>query len=218
MQTKPLAKKLILSIAVCAFLISSFVLWLISEPSSAFRANLKDLMRKELIRIDLKPSKKIVDAIYILGGPQSSLKLKFKKAAELYHKGISKKILILSRPGKTEYSSLLGRNLTNDEWAIWKLEELGIPKNSIEPISIAPDFFGTLTEAKGISGLLKRRGYKSTILISSPYHTHRVKVSFEKFLKDHNVTFYVQGSGERRLLRQLIIELFKLKIYEYFLV
>ena len=64
MQKKPLAKKLVLSIALCAFLISSVVLWLISEPLSAFRANLKDLMRKELIRIDLKLSKKIVAAIY----------------------------------------------------------------------------------------------------------------------------------------------------------
>ncbi len=196
----------------------SFTLWLISESSNALRTNSKDLIRKELIRIDPQPSTNIVDAIYILGGSQCSLKSKFKTTAELYHKGISKKIMILSRQGKTEYSTLLGRNLTNDEWAIWKLEELGIPKNSVEPISIPKGFFGTLTEAKSISELAISRGYRSILLISSPDHTHRIKISFENFLKDHNVTFYIQGSDRRASLRELIIEFIKLKIYQYFLV
>ena len=131
---------------------------------------------------------------------------------------ICKRILILSRPGKTEYSSLPGRNLTNDEWAILTLEELGIPEKRIEAISVKEGFFGTFTEAKGVSKLIKKRGYKSVILISSPYHTHRVKISFEKFLKDHNIMFYVQGSGEEGRSRDLLVEFVKLKIYELFLV
>ena len=196
----------------------SFTLWLISESSNALRTNSKDLIRKELIRIDPQPSTNIVDAIYILGGSQCSLKSKFKTAAELYHKGITKKIMILSRPGITEYSSLIGRNLTNDEWAILKLEKLGILKENVEPIHIKEGFFGTLREAKGISRLIEERGYKSAILISSPHHTHRVRISFRNFLKDHNVTFYIQGSDRRASLTELIVEFIKLKIYEYFLV
>lgn len=206
-------------IAAFAFLVSSsFALWLASESSSAFRINLKDLIREELVCVDPIIYTNVVDAIYVLGGSQSSLKLKFKTASDLYHKGISKKLMILSRPGITEYSSLLGRNLTNDEWAMLKLEELGIPKKSVEPLSIAKGFFGTLAEAKYFSMLIIKRGYKNTVLISSPYHTHRVKISFEKYLKDHNVKFYVQGSWDRGLLRELIVEFIKLKIYEYFLV
>lgn len=209
----------VILIAACAFLISSsFVLWLVSSPSNAFRGKVGELIRKELIREDSKRFTNVVDAIYLLGGSQNSLEFKFKRAADLYHDGICKRILILHRPGKTEYSSLLRRNLANDEWAILKLEEFGIPKKNVEPIRIKKGFFGTLTEAKGISRLIIKREYKSIILISSPYHTHRVKISFEKFLKDHNVTFYVQGSDQRVSLMHFLVEFIKLKIYEYLLV
>jgi len=53
-----------------------------------------------------------------LGGSQRSLELKYKTASELFHKGICKRIWILSRPGKTEYSKSLRRNLTNDECSL----------------------------------------------------------------------------------------------------
>jgi uncharacterized SAM-binding protein YcdF (DUF218 family) len=209
----------VILIATCAFLISSsFALWLATEGSSEFRANLRDRIRKELIREDLKRFTNVVDAIYLLGGSQNSLEFKFKKAADLYHDGICKRILILHRPGKTEYSGLLRRNLANDEWAILKLEEFGIPKKIVEVIRIKEEFFGTLTEAKGISSLIKKRRYKSVILISSASHTHRVKISFENFLQHDSIKVYVQSSDEKGSLGQLLIELIKLKIYEYFLV
>lgn len=209
----------ILFIVACAFFVSSsFALWLIDGSLSGLRASLEDLIREELIHEDSKICTNVVDAIYVLGGFQSSLEFKFKTAATLYHDGICKRILILSRPGKTEYSSLLGRNLTNDEWAILKLEKLGIPTKNVEAICIKKGFFGTLTETKGISELVNKRGYKSIILISSPYHTHRVKISFEEFLKDHNVTSYVQGSGRKACLKELIVEFIKLKVYQYLLV
>jgi len=214
-----LSTRRLLLICLSIFLaITFFGLWLQTDSASGFRKELKVHLREKLINTDTLSPNATIDAIYILGGPPESLRLKFKKAADLYHKGICKRILILSRPGKTEYSSLLRRNLTNDEWAISKLNELDIPKNSVEPISIEKGFFGTLREAKGISRLIKKRGYKSVTLISSPYHTHRIRISFEKFLKEHNVVFYVQGSGERASLRQLITEYIKLKIYEYMLV
>ena len=206
-------------LAACAFLVlSSFSLWLASDNSSAFRAILKHLIREELVSENPKTYPNVVDAIYVLGGSQSSLEFKFKTTAELYHNGVSRKIMILSRPGKTEYSSLLGRNLTNDEWAICKLEDLGIPQESVELVSIAKGFFGTLTEAGSISRVIEKRGYKSLVLISSPYHTHRVRISFEKFLNDHDVTLYVHGSDEKDLQGELVKEFIKLKIYEYLLV
>jgi hypothetical protein len=130
---------------------------------------------------------------------------------------MQKKILILSRTGKTEYSVSLGRNLTNDEWSILKLKEFGVPKERIETIRINEGFFGTFSEAKGISSLIKNRGYKSLLLISSPDHTHRVKISFNKHLKGR-AAFYVQGSEEKQFLRDLIVEFFKLKVYQYLLV
>ena len=123
-----------------------------------------------------------------------------------------------ARPGKTEYSPSLGRNLTNDEWSILKLKEFGVPKEHIEPIKIKEGFFRTFAEAKGISSLIKIRGYKSLLLVSTPYHTHRLKISFDNFLKNQNTSLLIQGSETKAFLRDLIIEFFKLKVYQYFLI
>ncbi|MEA3435258.1 MAG: YdcF family protein [Thermodesulfobacteriota bacterium] len=184
----------------------------------------------ELIDINPLPSGTKVDAIYVLGGSQTSLELKYKTASELYHKGICKRIWILSRSGITEYSASMGRNLTNNEWSILKLTEFGVPAECIEPIKINEGFFGTFTEAKGISSLIKKQGYKSLLLIASPEHLYRAEISFDNFLKDQNISIYacpvksgfyltgVKGSSGRVLLRDLLLEFIKLKVYQYFLV
>lgn len=191
---------------------------LLLGSSGVFRSSLKDYLSNRLIACDtLKPGD-FVDIVYILGGSQKSLKLKFKTAADFYHKGVCKKILFLSQAGVTEYSSLLQRNLTNNEWASLNLVNLGIPKKNIKPIDLKEGFFGTYSEAKGISTLLKEKKYKSILLISAPYHTQRVKNSFNSFLQDQDVSVYVQGSGEKLFLRHFIVEFIKLKVYQYLLV
>ena len=77
---------------------------------------------------------------------------------------------------------------------------------------------GTFSEAKAISSLLKSRGYKDIVLISSDSHTKRIKISFNNFLKDQDIKTYTQGSGQRVLLRHAIFEFIKLKVYQYFLI
>jgi len=203
--------------ALFVFLFSA--IWLNSASSDAFRTDLKHLILSELIDINPLPSGSKVDAIYVLGGSQTSLELKYKTASELYHKGICKRIWILSRPGITEYSVSLGRNLTNNEWSILKLKEFGVPDDCIEPIKAKEGFFGTFTEAKGISSLIKRQGFKSLLLISSPEHLYRAEISFDNFLKDQNTSIYIKGSGEHDVsLRYLLVEFIKLKVYQYLLV
>jgi len=193
-------------------------IWLTNSSASPFRADLKHFLSDELIQINPPAPGIKVDVIYVLGGSQKSLEYKYKTVAALFHKGICKRIWILSRPGKTEYSLSLGRNLTNDEWSIMKFKEFGVPKEHIEPRKIKEGFFGTFAEAKGVSSLMKKRRYKSMLLVSAPYHTHRVKVSFDNFLKNQNTSFLIQGSGEEALLKHLIVEFFKFKIYQYFLI
>ena len=194
------------------------IIWLNSNSASHVRADLKHLLSDESICINPLSANTKVDAIYVLGGSQRSLGLKYKTASELFHKGICKRIWILSRPGKTEYSKSLKRNLTNDEWSLLKLKELGVPAEDVEAIKIKEGFFGTFAEAKGISSLIKNRGYKSLLLVSSHEHTKRIKISFDNFLKNQSTSIYIEGSGEKVLLRHLIVEFVKLKIYQYFLV
>lgn len=156
-------------------------------------------------------SKKV---IYVLGGSQKSLKRRLKTAAELYHKGEARNILILSRPGITEYDPLLGRNLTNDEWSVKNLEKLGVNKEDIEPLPLKYGFFGTLTEAQEVSQEVVNKGYDVLILISSPYHTTRVRESFSKYLKDSGINVFVCQSDDYPHLWGLLFEYFKLILYK----
>jgi len=212
------SRQLLLICLSAFFAITFFSLWLQTDNANGFQRKLKEHLRKKLVSIDPLPPETKADAIYILGGPQNSLKLKFKTASELYNKEICNKILILHSPGITEYSPNLQRNFTNDEWSILQLQKFGIPKQNIEPISMKGGFFGTLSEAKGISKLIKERLYKTVILITSPHHTHRVKNSFENFLQNNNIKLYVQGSEEKSSLVEITAELIKLKVYQYMLV
>lgn len=202
--------------ALLSFIIS--LIWIDSNSAGHVRAYLKHLLSDELIHINLPTSGAKVDAIYVLGGSQTGLEYRYKTAADLFLKGICKRIWILSRPGKTEYSPSLERNLTNDEWSILKLKEFGVPKEHIEPIKIKEGFFRTFAEAKGISSLIKIRGYKSLLLVSAPYHTHRLKISFDNFLKNQNTSLLIQGAETKAFLRDLVIEFLKLKVYQYFLI
>lgn len=152
--------------------------------------------------------------IYVLGGAGHSIERRFKTASDLYHNNIAKKIFILSEPGITEYDPSLGRNLTNDEWSIKKLISYGIAKESIVPLRLKPGFFGTLREAREVSREVLSRRYNVLILVSSPYHTMRVRESFSKYLKDKGIDVFVYHSDDYPQLWVLLIEYLKLKIYE----
>jgi uncharacterized SAM-binding protein YcdF (DUF218 family) len=154
--------------------------------------------------------------IYVLGGNQDSLVNRFRKAANLYHKGFSKKILILSRPGITEFSPELGRNLTNDEWAIRELERLNVRKEDIEPVSVQKRGFGTMSEAKELSAFVRKKGCNRLILVTSDYHTRRVLHTFLKYGSDNSFELYIYGSEDEKNIRGLLSEYMKLFIYKHF--
>ena len=160
----------------------------------------------------VRPNSKRI--IYVLGGSQNSLTHRFKTAARIYQERGAQKIFILRRPGITEYDPLLGRNLTNDEWSVKRLEDLGVQKEHVELLSLNYGFFGTLTEARGVSQEVVNRGYDVLIIVSSPYHTARVRGSFSKYLKDKAVNVFVYRSDDYPQLRELLLEYLKLKIYE----
>jgi hypothetical protein len=115
---------------------------------------------------------------------------------------------------------VLGSNTKQPQICFTKeyAKEYGVPEENVEPIKIDEGFFGTFSEAKGISSQIKIRGYKAILLISSREHTYRVKISFDNFLKNQNIKIYTQGSGQKVLLRHAIVEFIKLKIYQYFLI
>lgn len=197
--------------------LSIFLLWLNTESAGDFRLKIKEVILKELTQGNSLPPGKVVDAIYVLGGGEESLSYKYQTAARLYKEKVANKILILSQNGITRFSPELGRNYTNNEWSVEKLKNLGVPEDKIEFVKLGEGFFGTMKEAKYVSDLVRQRGYKSILLISQPFHTRRVQISFQKYLPSEGFSFYIQNSNDTQTLSENIIEFIKLKVYEYFL-
>lgn len=210
-----------------SFLILAFALGLLSKFEMnqlikfvPYREELRTLLMNRLVIVKpfddaiYKSTSKSDSVIYVLGGSQDSLENKFKTASDLYHQGMAGKILILSRHGITHYAPLIKRNLTNDEWAVRRLVSHGVKDVDIELISIKEGFWGTFNEAKHISDIAIKRGYKKLILVTSSYHTMRVWKSFSMFLQKHDIKLYIYMSDDPVGLRHLLPEYFKLLIYD----
>ena len=184
---------------------------------SGLSATIQENLRSYLTCADKLPENKIFDGVYILGGNQESLKAKYKTMAKIYGQSRCKEINILSRHGITEYNASIGRNLSNDEWSLLTLEDLGVSKRAVQPIKKEPCFFGTYSEAKWISRVAEEKGWKNLLLITSPHHTKRVKKSFNCFLNGTNVNIWVTASKYNVGFWELLNEFFKLKFYQFFL-
>ena len=197
-----------------AFLLAALLVALIVYGS---KTQLRQYLMNRLTHTSTIPPGTNCDAAYILGGSPPSLLLKFKKVALLYRHGKCKRILVPHRPGITEYSPQLGRNLANDEWSIIELGRLGISSCSIQLINIKKGFFGTFSEAKTVSALVEKRGYRSLLLVTAPHHTRRTLASFKYFLHEYPAKLYIEASSEKAGLHELLLEFLKLQIYHFFL-
>jgi uncharacterized SAM-binding protein YcdF (DUF218 family) len=143
--------------------------------------------------------------IYILGGTQEDLKYHFRIASELYRKNRAEKVFVLSNPGNTEYSALLSRNLTNDEWSLRELARVGVDRSSVETVVVPWAPFGTYSEAVAISRLARERGYRRIILICADQHTRRVYLTFSRLLNG-GPEIFVYGSNDNAGVVSLLVE------------
>jgi uncharacterized SAM-binding protein YcdF (DUF218 family) len=163
------------------------------------------------------PGNESISVIYVPGGAQPRLEKRFQKAAALYRGGEASKVLIMSRPGNTEYSPALSRNLTNDEWSVGRLTDLGVRPSDIETVPIPGTFWGTYNEAKWVSKLILSRGYGRLILISSPHHAERLRNTFLKFLGPSRVNMEIYLSDDPAGRSDLVLEYIKLLVYDHLL-
>ena len=158
----------ILGIILCLCFIPIF-----RELHTTNHISLQSILKERLIAPSLSYTQSIPESkrryekigmMYVLGGVQDNLKIKYKAAAHIYHKGLTKKIYILSVPGITEYDPVLQRNLTNDEWSTKQLAYLGVPPYDIEFIHTPKCYFGTLSEAMALKKITKERGVQQYYL------------------------------------------------------
>jgi len=222
-------KKLLLPL-----LIVGLTYWIVSESFHNFKLHeliehvpfnrgLSIFLKERLVKVDTlryppcESPQGSARVIYVMGGSLRSLKNRFRTAAELYRKGIGKPIMILSQRGITEYDPRLGRNLTNNEWAIRELVHSGVKEEDIEFVSSKRGTLGTMREARVVSDLVSKRGHKCLIIVSSSYHTKRVWETFSRMLVNDHLILKIVPSNEDIRLRGLLLEYCKLMTYKYVL-
>jgi hypothetical protein len=203
----------------CGFVALALIIASLIGLSSSlqFSGGFVRFLQERTISEDEIPVGGSFDIIYILGGSQSSLQEKYARLCSLSHKIEYKKIIILDRPGITEYSVNVGRNLTNNEWSFMQLDRYRIKREDVELLSIQKGYFGTLSEARTVAGLMKKRGYHTVLLITAPHHTARVKKSFSYLLSGINGVCPVSSSAEEAPVGELLIENLKLLVYTFIL-
>jgi len=196
--------------------IALMVLFLLSGcKADAFREQLTERLSHErpLAKgLEAFPADSL-NAFYVLGGNQDSLKLKIKEVGRLYAEGKARKIFFLHRPGITEYAPKLGRNYTNDEWATEYLKREGISVEDLEFVVVPPAFFSTFAEARAVSSLAHSNGFRRLILITSRYHTARTWSSFSRCNRGNHLDLYIYGVEAEIDTSELLMELLKLSTY-----
>ncbi len=141
-----------------------FLVWIITAP----------FLAKSLI-VE-KPLEK-ADAIFVLSGSSVYIE-RAQKAAELYKKGISDKILLTDDGGRGGWSAAEKRNPPFVELAKSELIRQGVPAENIEILD--GKIGGTIDEARILQKAAGDRNWNSVLLVTSAYHTRRALGTFEK--------------------------------------
>jgi len=152
-------------------------------------------------------------------------------AAEAYEKGFAPHIYISKEEPPDGYELLKNRDIDYPEsidLMIILLEGLRVPRSAI----LISDGVvrSTWEEAMAVRELVERKGFRSLMVITSPFHTRRAWLTYRKVFKDLDVRILMNPSKysgfkpegwwkERRYVRHVIIEYEKLIFYtfKYFL-
>ncbi len=123
------------------------------------------------------------DLIVLLGGDLS----RPLYGADLYHRGYAKRIAV-SRPApqpQTENLRPLGMHLPRqDEQYREILERKGVPAKAVSVFGEAN--LSTVQEAETLAALLGHRPAR-LLIVTSPYHTRRVKIVFTRLLPQADI-------------------------------
>ena len=131
--------------------------------------------------VDNKPVKS--DAIVVLGGGAAS---RLRKGISLYDQGFAKQLLLVDK--KVSDWTHITDNLCKD----CVLEG----KNVV----VLTESTSTFTDASLVKAWCLSHGIKSFLVVTDPYHTRRVFLTFSNEFKQSNVSFTVVSSGDYNFL------------------
>jgi uncharacterized SAM-binding protein YcdF (DUF218 family) len=146
-------------------------------------------------------------------------------AAELYRQGLAPRVFLGREALPDGYFLLTEQGVQYPETRdllLMMLEGLGVPRNAC----ITRDRFlrSTLDEADEIRALAAHEGYRSLIVVTTPYHTRRTWLTLREALEGQDVEIMMAPSRysdfrtqdwwkKRRYVKEVIIEYQKLIYY-----
>jgi uncharacterized SAM-binding protein YcdF (DUF218 family) len=124
------------------------------------------------------------DALVVLGDDNYAGDRSFH-AAELYREGVAPIVVASGR--MLRHNSGLAEIMQRD------LESFGVPSASIVPLANRAE--NTREEAGEVAKLIRARGWKRVIIVTSNYHTRRTRFIYSRVLPS-NVTFRVSSARD----------------------
>jgi uncharacterized SAM-binding protein YcdF (DUF218 family) len=117
---------------------------------------------------------KPVDVIIVLSGGSGE---RVAYGVQLYHSGYADMILLTGGPE--------GDDITGAEIMQEQALSLGVPKDHI---LLEEESTSTYGNAKYTLEIMEAKNFESAILVTSPYHTRRASIIFDRFFKNIDLT------------------------------
>ncbi len=110
------------------------------------------------------------------GNPSPILKARLDKAIELYRKGMAAKIILTGAAVDNQF-------IESEVMAVYCIQK-GIPA---EDIYVESNARNTYENARMVHGIMKDKGYKKAIVVTSGFHKLRAKVFFSREMKEASI-------------------------------
>jgi uncharacterized SAM-binding protein YcdF (DUF218 family) len=198
-----------------------FLLLILYIVISSYHAPILTALGKFLI---VKHEPQSSDLIVCLAGGNIERGL---ASAELYKAGMAPRIFMAQEETPDGYERLKEKGVSypvNIDLLVMMLEGLGVPDSAI--FTSDRTVHSTYNEALAIRDFIRNKGYRSLILVTTPIHTRRSWLTFNKVFEEDDIRILVVPSAysgfdskdwwqKRAYVREVIIEYQKL-IYYFF--
>ncbi|HTI37294.1 MAG TPA: YdcF family protein [Vicinamibacterales bacterium] len=118
------------------------------------------------------------DAIFVLAGTRAE---RWLEGVDLYHEGIAPRIVL--SPGRLEQAEVVLRSRritfpTAAELARSAILQLNVPADAVSVLDGSVD--NTAQEAEALHRLASARKWRTIIVVTSKYHSHRAAFAFQR--------------------------------------
>ena len=145
--------------------------------------------------------------------------------ADAYRRGLAPKIFIAREELPDGYELLVEKGIRYPETIdlmLSLLKDLGVPESAI--IRNDTQVGSTIAEAQLVKKIMEQKGYKSLIIITSPYHSRRAWLTYRKVFEGSAVRILALPSKyslfkpedwwkKRRYVKKVVVEYQKLIFY-----